>query len=411
MNDPFMAAMGLNDDQYDPQNMQALAQRLRGQRDLGAALSLSPTAQVQALGQKMYNDPMTQAQQIGNRRQQALTRTRQAERDAENDSRWGITDARAAAAEQRKTDEHRRKMAEIYDPTTMKQRVQDGETVTYAVNRSTGMYEEVPELYGKQPSTSGYKGVTRSDDDPRNWKAMTTPAGEKYMQNMQTGEIRYADGSVSPEEMGDIKGTVKYGETYGGERGKASAEWVDNAVDSGYAAAQSKRALMQPLNDILQATREGARTGHLWNMLPDMTDVAGRFTGAVDALTLDNLTQYQLTPVSNTDIAVLKSAAVPVQSNEATAAWAEHKIQAFELLAKADEAVADYINEIGRRPNAADRAKMKQIVDGIVGDFDFTFKQATDTPETPTKPTWDEMRNAYPDANEAELKAFWENMQ
>jgi len=371
----FEMLMGLGGS--DQADYSALADQMRRRNQGAQMMMLSPTAQVSNLGKANYNQAYDTATRAGAQRNSALARSRQAERDRVNDQQWAAGNARSQA-------EHDRKMAQQYDMSQAEIRTgTDGVTRTFAPRWADGEIVEIPALQGNKPATSGYKGVTRSDDDPRNWKQMTSPTGEKYMQNMQTGEIRYADGSVSPEEMGEIKGTVKYGENYGGERGKASAEWVDNAVDSGYAAAQSKRALMQPLNDILQATREGARTGHLWNMLPDMTDVAGRFSAAVDALTLDNLTQYKLTPVSDKDIAVLKSAAVPIQSNEATAAWAEHKIQAFELLAKADEAVADYINEIGRRPNASDRAKMKQIVDGIVGDFDFTFKQATDKPKVP----------------------------
>ena len=387
----FEMLMGQGADDAERQRM--LAEQLRRRNVGGQVFSLSTIPQIQKMGSGMISNAYDTATQVGNRSQQALTRARQAEQDAQNLRFKNLAESRAAESHMR---------GQYGAPEWIN--TPDG-MVQMRLNKATGKMEPVSGLP---------EGAT-----PYEWSYGRGGSGGKTTWKATVGNVDGIYDSVTkqftpfatgvPEDLAAVEAAQVEAEANRAgeidkqkELSKGGAEWVNKAVDEGYAAAQGKRGIVPSLNDVIAATEAGARVGKVWNLMPTFTDVTSRYESAVSALTLDNLTNYKLTPVSDKDIAVLRSAAIPEMSNEATKAWAEHKIEAVELLAQADEAVADYINEIGRRPNASDRKRMKEIVDGIVGDFDFTFREGA-------KPEGKEATsggNAPPPGTDPEFEAF-----
>ena len=356
------AMLGLGFGENDEAQTRALASQLRSEQTMGDIMALSPTAQVQKLGSQMGRRANVQAQGAGNRRQE-IKKALLAEKNRR---------------EQEKYD--RSKLGKVESYTNP-----EGELVNVQLNDAGApTFPKTMEgltPYGKPSSRSGAGGGKVTSTLP-------IGGGVSVRVNDETSDF-YIPGvgwTADQKELKDyrervagFKGDIKEQEGFG----KGKSDWVNERVDNAYASAESARGLIPALNDVVASIDEGAKTGKLWNKLPTFTDATSRYESAISKLTLDNLTEYKLTPVSDKDLSVLRDAAFGDYTGETAKKYAQHKIKALELVATANEAAADYINSIQRRPNAADRKELRKIVDNIYGDYDFTFKGDKSEAEEP----------------------------
>jgi len=392
-----LLGLGVTDDE----KMRMLANQLRGRQDAGDFLSLSTIPQASALGKSWQQTAANQATQAANQRTGGLNRARQAELDAENLRFKNLQEQRAAQT-------HSMNMAKPTNFGTYTNATDNTpRTGGMVYNPESGQYEWQfdPNLDQQTPYNRPYSsrsGAGGSGGGKQWYKTEVNGVQGSAMYGVPDSFVPAT--AASTEELNTLsQAEIDYATNKqqsiaeGKEYGKGEAEWVNSMIDQGYAAADAKRSVIAPLNKVIASIDEGARTGRVWSTLPTFTDATTAYEEAISELTLNNLAQYKLTPVSDKDIAVLREAAFGDYTGERAKQYAQHKIEAFSLLAKADEAVADYLNTIRRRPNAADRAEMKRIVDGIVGDFDFTFRGEKDAKggEAPKSTQWSEEDIAY----------------
>ncbi len=353
------------------QQMKLLANQLRGKQQLGDFLSLSPT--MGKFGQQMSKGATRSAEQVGTRRQQGLTRTRQAAQDKIATEQTEYIRTRNANQDTIKSEalEQARKGYSDIDNQT-----QNGISAMWGRNNTTGVYEMVPGTEGMKTTKKGGKTV---------WPVKIPGSDENAFWNSDTGMVTVPRlGSQEFNGLTDPMLLKSLNIAAGGAGAIAGAkEWAkglsDEAVGEVSALREQTGALGMAgtqLQNIINSLDTGARSGKGWDYLPTLTDATAQLESAVSNLTLEALTQYKLTPVSDRDLTELRSAAKPNLYGENLRRWAVHKQESVKRMVEANNVVEDYIRQNGRIPYGKARktleAEIEQVLHG--DDFDFSFK-------------------------------------
>ncbi len=366
----FQALMGLVKPK-DMTSQQALANQLRGQHDIGQFLSLSPT--VGDFGRSMQQSALDTAATAGQRRQQGLTRARQAERDR--------------IADQRYQDELARSQQGYSDTQFVKQ---DGQTFQIGTNNRTGEVEIIPGTEGMTPfKTSGYSSSRPKMINVPGMPDVKIGVYDDGRVLAPNGEI-YQDRSAFEADYPDIAQT---GIDYAAQRERAETTAKEDAeatvlnlsnmaeLDSTYATN------IAALDQVVAATEvPGVRAGPIYSQLPTLFNPSALLDSSLSKLTLDALGKYKLTPVSDRDLEELRSAAAPNLTAPQLRLWAMHKRESLRRIREANLVLEDWIAENNRIPRGSERKQLQERMDQIkYGDgFDFAFKLG-DAPTTDTE--------------------------
>lgn len=365
MSQSIEAMMGL----LPPDDMiqqRALADQLRGKEQMGQFFSLSPT--LSGYGQNMQGNALKAAQQAGDRRQQGLTRTRQAEQD------------RIAEEERQRKYQGFTDIKQYTNPDTKK-------VETWGRNKSTGNYEQIPEM-------AGLTEYTDPDTGKNTWSSELS-TGEKVLVH-RNGSVTIP-GRGTFIDMSDAEANSLERMARGEANITAAKDWAEfDAAEAGDKITSlveldgAMGASLPTLDQIVAAVDSKATSGVIYDLIPSFTDATKYLESAKARMTLAGLQKYKLTPVSDKDLAELRAEAVPNLTPDQLKSWALHKKEAYKRAMKANRVMEDYIREKRRIPqNEQERAALKAQMDDIkYGDgFDFTWSPTGGifNPEKPTK--------------------------
>jgi len=262
-----------------------------------------------------------------------------------------------------------------------------------------------------KPSSSGTGGSFAPKEDRYGNYFRLNNVGEVIFAN--TGKPytpeesrRLFEDSTDPmaSHEGDIAGAKEYEK----QRGKTRAAGLEG-VEGSVAANETARDSYQ---EVLATLKGGAWTGPIDVLSPTFRPMSAALEAAGSKLTLDLLTKYKQTPVSDKDIKVLRSAALPENmEEEELTRWVEHKIVALQRAAEAEQLMADYLSaNKGRKPRGESREQLKaQMNDILYGDgfdpfdpFDNTLDKKGPSYDPEDKSTW----TRPDDVTEAEWASF-----
>jgi len=369
----------------------ALAQQLRGEKNLGDFYSLSPT--VGDFGRNMSTRALNTAVQAGGQRNTALTQARQAEQDKLARQKWEQTLAG-------------------YDDIKQYQDA-DGNIKTMGVSRRTGQPEEIPAMEGLKEYSDPTAGKNI-------WKS-----------KLATGEevLAHRDGTVtipgygtftsmaeaeadSLSRMGQGKRNIAT-ET---QRGTDEAKEVQTTIDNFVETRGTLDSAAASYDQIALALESGAWSGPMADWLPTLDNATAQLQSELDSLTLNALKRHKLTPVSDKDLEYVKRSAHPNLRPEALLRWAKHKAEASRRMAKANAYMEEWYRENERVPTGKTKELLESRVneilkgDGFKFEFDVRAEDKIDgkTPaSTPSvsKPDWIDANswNAYTPEQQRQL--------
>ena len=332
----------------------ATVNALRQQHDLGQLYSMSPT--LSKVGQSMQTGALNSAKEIGDRRQQGLTRTRQAEQD--------------------------RLAKDKYDQTLLgydgiQWIEKNGEPLAMGRNKRTGAFEPVPNTEGMKPHTKKYgSSVFRSMNVPGLKEAgfRMNDEGQIMAPNGKIYDTQEEFAAEFPDLAGEALANLK-SKNFETQRGTDTAKEIQTAIDGHVETNGRLSNTANTLDTILSALDAGALSGNISDMFKTVDNSTAQLESALSNLTLDSLTQYKLTPVSDKDLEYVRKGAAPNLSAGGLKRWATHKKEAVKRMLEANKFMEDWIAANERMPRGEDRAYVEKQVGKILkGDgFKFAF--------------------------------------
>lgn len=352
----FEAIMGMFDTNDVP-NQKAIVQQLRGQNDLGQLYSMSPT--MGKVGTQMQTNALNSAKEIGDRRSEGLSRTRQAEQD---------------------------KLAkEKYDQTLLgysdikQYEKADGTAESWGTNNRTGKVEPIPEMEGLKPFQKKYGTETP--------KMINIPGMADAKIGVYTdGRVLAPNGKIYPEHTAfaadypDLAELAMQNSEQRKEREKfATDEGELNSarVESAYQAIGASEALVEDFRNMRKLVLgnsgdSGAWTNKLSAYWPTLRGNTALFESIKKSMALDNLGRWGLTPVSDKDLQYVMDATVPDLSEADMLVWLDHKEEAAQRLAEVSQIMTDfYTANGGKRPVGDVKVKLDKEIKQALGDFKF----------------------------------------
>jgi hypothetical protein len=335
----------------------AMISELRNQKQIGDFLSMG-SSEVAPRGQEMVKGALNSARDIGDRRQQGLTRTRQAEQDS-------------LAAGQLKRD-----LANFTDREWTEIKGEDGEVkqVETGVNPSTGRREIMPETEGMTPYDKYAK--RKLGAGAQGWRSGELASGAPIQMNTMTGEIfafgeKYKDKAAfqaaHPDEQLNEESAAKTELARATSFGSKSGERDEERIESAFEAADMSEVLSDDYGQMIKLLDEGAKTGVLYDVLPSFTAATKAFESYKDKLTLNNLKKWKLTPVSDKDIKYLSSASLANVPPEEMRNYLVYQQEASRRIAAGEAVMADYLERNnGRRPRGADAKALQDEIQAVV---------------------------------------------
>ena len=343
----------------------AMANELRGQRDLGQLLSIAPG--MEKTGQNMQTGALAQAKQIGDRRQQGLTRTRQMERDKLADDRYATEEKRKDAALKLDADILK---YERGGWTDIEERADSqGNVALYGLMDGRGALQKIPDSDGLK-ETDPYAGrgkgtgkgmkIKLPGTDAVIWKntdgSIEGPKGEDFAD--------FAAFAAAYPKFASAEAAYNSALAKGSEAFASSLEGgiADEVTDVRTSAAQQNSSYVNSLGNLqamLYQLDQGANTGQIYDWFPTITNATSMFESLVSAETLDLLNKYQLKPVSDADMKVLKSVASPGMDNEAMKIWATNKIKVLKRAQASGRVFEDWVRANEKVPSGAERDQLE----------------------------------------------------
>ena len=396
--DDVMAQFGFGTSDADSeQRMRGLAKQLRGNRDMGQFFQLSGNEDVRESGRSMLKSTDAAIDQIGTRRGQGLTRAAQAARDAEAKRRAGYLENRDTeqdvikdtalklTAEKYGTSESR-KDAEIKLADDKLKYEREGWTDVESYKDTEGNITlrgrkdgrgplmEVPDSAGYTPYD---KYASRSEA-----KRLAGAPKRLAIEGTNLEYLRYPDGMVvygtkeypsmqafaadRPDIMSAgnaAQADEKYAIENAGEMAKGRAKEVTELrtglakTNSGYSGSEDN------MRGIINAIDQGANPGQIYAMMPTITNASSLLESIVDAESLELLNTYQLKPVSDKDMAVLKSVASPTMDGPALKAWAENKIIVLQRAQASGRVFEEWVSTHNEVPRGEARDQLQKDMD------------------------------------------------
>ena len=292
-------------------DMNQLAAALRGQRELGDALSLSTVPQAAQFGTSLRQSALQSAQRGG------------------------------ALAEARKRAEERERRFNKYGEAEAWYNPDTGDRVVVQQDRE-GKYVDVDtgegvQLSGFQPVPSGRRGMAGVKTDKIKLRGVPILAKTDRATGVTTYETPGGETFSSPEEVeafidADVQTEIERaeGKKLGGERAKRHSTAVS--------ARRSMRQQKASLVDALDAIRAGARTGPIISRTPTLSPATVKLEQAVGRLAMDKIAEHTFGSLSEAEAQWLRNVSIDLRQDEdIIEAELVHAIEALERLQDANE--------------------------------------------------------------------------
>ena len=354
----------------------AMANELRGQRDLGQLLSIAPG--MEKTGQNMQTGALAQAKQIGDRRQQGLTRTRQMERDKLADDRYETEEKRKDAALKLDADILK---YERGGWTDIEERADSqGNVALYGLMDGRGALQKIPDSDGlkeRDPYADRMAAKAAAGSPKRLNIEGTNLEYLRYPNGMIVyGTKEYPSMAAFAADRPDILSegyAAQADEKYAIEEGSKLGQGVGQEVtDLRTGTAQQNASYGSSegnMRGIINAIDQGANPGQIYAMFPTITNATSLLESLVSQETLGLLNKYQLKPVSDADMAVLKQVASPEMDGPALKAWAENKIQVLKRAQASGRVFEEWVSNNAEVPRGekldALREQMTAAADAV----------------------------------------------
>ena len=348
------AILGLSppDDPNNTANMQGVADSLRGQQALGNYFAGSGIDQLQKQGQRMQVGAAQQARDVASN-QQHLQKAMELKKQRQiNNDRNTMLDARSGVTHQNALEDRTLKLA-----LDQQQRTRDAED-----RSNLSLATEGSDRYTDENGNVVVVGVN----------AQGRPIDINTRQEVDTSKLTPTPTIDQQAKMDKAAATAA---------SKDEEEEAENkAVNDAYKSSSASR--VRTLHSMLDALNEGASTHPMIpDFIPDAEDTS-LWKSGVSSLTLTELPNHKLAPMSDKDMAVVKEATVPKMGNPASKGWVQHQLQISDRIDRAvalyDETMAANNGSLSsQQQQELDNAQAK-ILYGEGGkespDFDYAFK-------------------------------------
>ena len=336
-------------------DQQAIVRQLRDQNEMGQLYSMSPTLAPQ--GEQMQTRALNSAKELGTRRTEGLTRARQKETDAFNkqkhaDTLLGYTD-----------------IEEYID--------ENGNPSTRGISKSSGKMEEIQSGYTQDNSGSSYtSGVFRPMHVAGLKEAgfRMNDAGHIMAPDAKIYKTHEAFKKAFPDLAGAAMENMRQANKQE-QLGTDEAKNITTRLEEHYETSSRLKNTSNALGEVLSAIEAGAVSGNVSDMFMTVDNATAQLESALSNLTLDSLTQYKLTPVSDKDLAYVRKGAAPNLTAGGLKRWATHKKEAISRMLEANQFMEDWIDANEEIPRGKKRKIVEKQIDKILhgGDFEFTF--------------------------------------
>jgi hypothetical protein len=335
--------------QPDGVDQSALVSQLRGQHDMGTMLSMSPT--LGATGNQMQKSALSTAKQAGDRRQQGLTRTRQAGQDK-------------LAAEALTYD--REKYTDIEELVD-----ENGKVARYGLKDGRGPLVKIPDsdnlkerdkLADRAAARAAGGAPKRLNIEGTNLEYLRYPNGMIVYGTAEYPSMK-AFAAARPDVMSAgnaAQADEKYATEFAGEVAKGVGEEV-TALRTGLAKTNSSYGSSEAnMRGIINAIDQGANPGQIYAMAPTITNATSLLESIVSAESLELLNTYQLKPVSDKDMAVLRQVAAPNLDAAGLREWATNKIAVLQRAQASGRIFEEWVATHDRVPRGAERDQLQK---------------------------------------------------
>jgi len=331
----------------------AIVRQLRDQNEMGQLYGFSPELAPQ--GAQMQKSALSSAKDIGDRRQQGLTRTRQAEQDK---------------LDREKYEQTLKGYTDIEEYTDA-----DGKPVTRGISKRTGEmediqtgYSEVQKKYGssvyRKMTIPGYPDAGFRINDAGNIQG---PYGQMF--------DGFEDFSAKHPDLASVALKNQYAQEFGKQRAKDTAEEVQVSIEDTKATQASGSDAIMTYNDIVTQIDDGAWSGPYTSWIRSFDNATLLLEKAMANLTLTGLTKHKLTPVSDKDLAYVKMSEAPNLTPQGLKRWATHKAEATKRVVEANAFMEEWYRENQRMPTKADKKLIDPYIKDIMygGGFEYSF--------------------------------------
>lgn len=402
------------------ERLRGMADMIRGDQKLGQFYQASGNQDVRNAGRGLIDKADTTISNVANARQKGLTRTRQAmmdERDANQTAynRNRDTEMDLLAADDTAYTRGRDTMTDELDAaaleyersgwTDIEERADsEGNVALYGLKDGRGALQKIPDSDGLKetdPYADRGKGTGKGmrvklpGTDAVIWKnvdgSIVGPKGEDFADfdafaaaypKFASAEAAYNSALAKGSEALASSLQTGYGEEVTELRTNAAKQ------NASYGAS------MQNMHGILSAIEQGAQSGQILAMFPTFRDATSLLESLISAESLALLNTYQLKPVSDADMKILRTVASPKMGPEALKAWAENKIDVLKRAQASGQAFEDWVAANERVPRGDERAVVQEIMDAAAnsaaadpGQVDLTPDQTAVTPDNALKLT------------------------
>jgi hypothetical protein len=338
----------------------AIVSQLRGQHDLGGLNGFSP--ELKDMGQSMQQGALDSAKEIGTRRKQGLDRSIAAENQKYSRGRDTLKDTLAAE-----------KLA--YDRggwTDIEERENpSGEVALYGLKDGRGPLVKIPEsdnlkerdkIATRAAARAAGGAPKRLHIEGTNLEYLRYPNGMIVYGTAEYPNMQ-AFAAARPDIMSEgnaAQADEKYATDFAGELAKGIGKEVTD-LRTGLAKTNSSYGSSEAnMRGIINAVDQGANPGQVYAMLPTITNATSLLESIVSAESLELLNTYQLKPVSDKDLAVLRQVAGPTLDGPALKAWAENKIAVLQRAQASGRVFEDWVANNNRVPRGEERDQLQK---------------------------------------------------